>query len=316
MPSIDWPLDQLRDYRPETSREPDFDDYWQMTMAEALAQPLRAELTPCGLPARDLECFSVRFDGYGGSRIAGWYLRPPGSGPFPAVCVYHGYSGRGPRLLDLLPLAYQGIAVLSMDCRGQNGESQDTASYPEGRSPGWMTQGIREKWSYYYRYVYADAVRALELLAQREEVDEKRLAVTGVSQGGGLTLAAAALSQLPILALPDIPFLADFRRAIRIATAGPYLEIPNFLKAHPYTEDAVFRTLSYCDTLNLAGRIQCRTVMLNCLWDDICPPSTVFGVYNQIRAEKRIEVYPYHKHEVPYEHNELKFRLLVETLRP
>ena len=44
MPSIDWPLEQLREYRPETYREPDFDDYWRMTMAEGLAQPLRADL--------------------------------------------------------------------------------------------------------------------------------------------------------------------------------------------------------------------------------------------------------------------------------
>jgi cephalosporin-C deacetylase-like acetyl esterase len=42
----------------------------------------------------------------------------------------------------------------------------------------------------------------------------------------------------------------------------------------------------------------------------------VFGVYNHVTAEKRIEVYPFHKHEVPYEHAETKFRAIVETLRP
>ena len=31
-------------------------------------------------------------------------------------------------------------------------------------------------------------------------------------------------------------------------------------------------------------------------------------------GEKQIEIYPYHKHEVPYEHNELKFRLITEAL--
>lgn len=316
MPSIDWPLEQLKEYRPEHYREPDFDDYWKSTIAEALAQPLKVELTPAALPARGLRCFGARFDGYGGGRIAGWYVRPEGSGPFPAVCVYHGYSGRAPRLLDLLPLAYQGIALLSMDCRGQNGESQDTACYPEGHFSGWMTQGIRDPRAYYYRFVYADAVRALEVLASMDEVDERRLAVTGVSQGGGLTLAAAALSDRPILALPDIPYLSDFRRAVRIAAAGPYQEIPNFLKVYPDLAETAFRSLSYCDTLNLASWIRCRTVVLNCLWDDICPPSTVYGVYNRIEAEKQVEVYPYHKHEVPYEHKELQFRLLREVLRP
>jgi len=314
MPSIDMPLEKLREYQPPLYRENDFDDYWRTTLAEATKQPLNAELFPYDLPARGLQCYAVRFDGFNGGRIAGWYLRPDSAGKMPGVCYYHGYSGRASRPLDLVAIASQGICVLSMDCRGQNGQSQDAAVYPEGYAPGWMTQGIRDPKKYYYRYVYADAVRALELLARREEVDAKRLAIAGISQGGGLTLAVAALSERPILALPDIPFLCDYRRAVTITPAGPYTEIPVLLKSFPDLHEQAFRTLSYVDNLNLAPMIKCRTVVSNCLWDDICPPSTIFGVYNHLTCEKQIEVYPFHKHEVPYEHHELKFRLLVETL--
>jgi cephalosporin-C deacetylase len=314
VPSIDMPLEKLREYQPPLYREADFEDFWRTTIAEATRQPLNAELIPYSLPARGLTCYAVRFDGFQGGRIAGWYIRPDATGKFPAVCYYHGYSGRGARPLDLVTLASQGICVLSMDCRGQNGQSQDSAVYPEGYAPGWMTQGIRDPKRYYYRYVYADAVRALELLARREEVDPKRIAVAGISQGGGLSLAAAALSDRPLLALPDIPFLCDYRRAVAITPAGPYPEITVFLKQFPDLYEQAFRTLSYVDCLNLAPLIKCRTVVCNCLWDDVCPPSTVFGVYNHLTCEKQIEVYPFHKHEVPYEHHELKFRLLVETL--
>ena len=316
MPSIDMPLEQLRKYLPPLYRETDFEAYWKSTVAEAVKQPLNAELIPYQLPARGIQCYAVRFDGFQGGRIAGWYLRPDSRGKMPGVCFYHGYSGRGSRPLDLVEYASQGMCVLSMDCRGQNGQSQDAAVYPEGYQMGWMTQGIREPQKYYYRYVFADAVRAAELLARREEVDEKRIAVSGISQGGGLTLAAAALSDRPILALPDIPFLCDYRRAITIAGAGPYQEIPTFLKAFPNLMEQVFRTLSYCDCMNLAPWIKCRTVISNCLWDDVCPPSTIFAVYNHMIGQKQIEVYPFHKHEVPYEHAEMKFRLLVETLQP
>lgn len=316
MPSIDMPLDQLRQYKPPLYREADFESFWDATIAESLQQPLNQELVPYSLPARGLTCYAVRFDGFKGGRIAGWYVRPDARGTFPGVCVYHGYSGRGPRPLDVLHLAAQGICVLSMDCRGQNGQSQDTAVTPEGQYSGWMTKGIRDPYSYYYRYVYADAVRALELLAQREEVDEQRLAITGASQGGGISLAVAALSERPILALPDVPFLCDFKRAIAITPAGPYPEIPGFLRANPHLYEETIRTLSYCDNLNLAAWIKCRTVISNCLCDDVCPPSTIFGVYNHISAEKTMEVYPFHKHEVPYEHHETRYRLIVEMLRP
>lgn len=323
MPSIDMPLEQLRQYKPGLYRESDFESFWESTTAEALKQPINAELIPYDLRTKGLVCYAVRFDGFKGAdkqqqggRIAGWYVRPETGGKFPGVCIYHGYGGRGPRPLDMLALAAQGICVLSMDCRGQNGQSQDAAVYTEGHHQGWMTQGIRDPRTYYFRYLYADALRALELLAKRDEVDEGRIAVTGVSQGGGLSLAVAALSERPALALPDIPFLCDFRRAIDITPAGPYPEIPAFLKNFPHLYENAIRTLSYFDNLNLASWIGCKTIVSNCLCDDVCPPSTVFGVYNHVTSEKRIDVYPFHKHEVPYEHAEARFRAIMETLRP
>lgn len=316
MPSIDMPLEQLRQYKPPLYREFDFESFWESTSAEALKQPINAELIPYDLRTRGLVCYAVRFDGFKGGRIAGWYVRPESRGKFPGVCIYHGYSNRGTRPLDMLALAGQGICVLSMDCRGQNGQSQDTAAYPEGHYMGWMTKGIRDPRTYYYRNVYGDALRALELLAHREEVDANRIAITGISQGGGLSLAVAALSDRPILALPDIPFLCDYRRAIEIAQAGPYPEIPSFLKGFPHLYETALRTLSYYDCVNLAPWIRCKTIISNCLWDDVCPPSTIFGAYNHISAEKRMDIYPYHKHEVPYEHAETRFREIMDALRP
>src|SRR4051812_12759722 len=143
MPSIDMPLEQLRQYKPSLNREEDFKAFWDKTVADAKAQPLNAELIPYKLSAKGLECYAVRFDGFNGGRIAGWYVRPDSAGKFPGLCIYHGYSGRSPRPLELVHLAAQGMCVLTMDCRGQNGQSQDLADYSEGHFSGWMTKGIR-----------------------------------------------------------------------------------------------------------------------------------------------------------------------------
>src|SRR5437763_377870 len=115
MPSIDMPLEQLRQYKPSLYREEDFESFWDSTIKEALRQPINAELVPYDLGAKNLECFAVRFDGFEGGRLAGWYVRPSLSGKFPGLCIYHGYSGRGTRLLDMIHLAAQGTSVLSMD---------------------------------------------------------------------------------------------------------------------------------------------------------------------------------------------------------
>ena len=85
MPSIDMSLEQMRQYRPSLYRQPDFESFWRKTVAESVDQSLNAELIPYNLPARGLQCYAVRFDGYKGGRLAGWYVRPDRAGRFPGV---------------------------------------------------------------------------------------------------------------------------------------------------------------------------------------------------------------------------------------
>ena len=49
-------------------------------------------------------------------------------------------------------------------------------------------------------------------MASRPEVDTTRIVVTGGSQGGGLSLATAALDRRISLCAPDIPFMLDYVR--------------------------------------------------------------------------------------------------------
>jgi cephalosporin-C deacetylase len=165
-----------------------------------------------------------------------------------------------------------------------------------------MTQGLMSPETYYYRYVYADAVRAIDVLGQMDGVEGHDIAVAGASQGGGLCLAAAALSGVPRLAFADIPFLCDFPRSLSIVEKRPYSEISDLLRQRPELSPAAYRTLSYFDVLHLARRVRCRTVMTVALWDDVCPPSSIFGAFGQVPvADKRLDILPYHRHELDYQ---------------
>src|SRR5947209_8396255 len=108
MPSIDMPLEQMRQYKPSLYRAEDLESFWEQTVAEATKQPLNAELVPYRLPVKGLQCYALRFDGFRGGRIAGWYVRPEANGRFPGLCAYHGYGNRAPRPLDLLQYGAQG----------------------------------------------------------------------------------------------------------------------------------------------------------------------------------------------------------------
>jgi cephalosporin-C deacetylase len=66
-----------------------------------------------------------------------------------------------------------------------------------------MTQGILDPATYYYRRLITDAVRAVEAVRSHPAVDPQRIAVTGGSQGGALTLAAASLVGGLVGVMPD-----------------------------------------------------------------------------------------------------------------
>jgi cephalosporin-C deacetylase len=314
MPSVDVSLDELHLYVPETQPPPHLAEFWDDTLAAAGQTALDVNLTPAGPGLAGVTHHQLSFSGLGGARITGWYARPDGHGPFPGVVWYHGYGGRGGRPLELYTLAAQGVAVLSMDCRGQTGDSPDTP-LQAGHGAGWLTRGLADPTTHYYRYVYADAVRAVEALASFDEVDSGRMAVTGASQGGGLALAAAALSRRIRFVWADVPFLCDFPRGVATATEGPYLEVAELLRRRPDWEAQTFRTLAHFDATNLAPRVSCPAIVTVALWDPICPPSTIFGMFRRLaNADKELVVLPYQGHDVPYEVDERRLTTLVSRL--
>lgn len=306
MPSIDWPLERLREYRPPLTKEPDFDEFWATTLAEARQFDLAPHLESVEYPIRGVRVHRLSFAGFGGHRIRGLYLQPADidTRPAPALILYHGYSGGAGWVCQHLPWVMLGCAVIAIDTRGQGGETGDPGGYSGGSSMGWMTQGILDPAEYYYRRVYTDCVRAIDFACSRDELDTSRLAVTGGSQGGGLSLAATGLDQRVRIAMPDVPYLCHYQRAADIAANGPYQELQRYFARYPENVAQALRTLSYHDGMNLATGIRedCRMLWSVALWDDVCPPSTVFAAYHHCPAPegsagKQVEIYPFNKHE-------------------
>ena len=268
--------------------------------------------------------YDVTFRGYGGDPVKAWLALPSGTRvPVPCVVEYPGYGGGRGLPHDCLLYAAAGYAHLFMDVRGQGSgwRPGDTPDHePVGGNPqypGFMTRGVLDRRTFYYRRVITDAVRAVQAAREHPQVDTGRVAVTGISQGGGLTLAVAALvSDLRAVA-PDVPFLCDFRRGTERATAGPYLEIASYLRVHRSRVDTVLDTLSYVDGVNFAVRATCPALFSVALMDLSCPPSTVFGAYHHYRGPRRIEVYPFNGHEGGESFQDrVRLRFLAEMLAP
>jgi cephalosporin-C deacetylase len=189
-----------------------------------------------------------------------------------------------------------------MDTRGQGstwgvGQTGDPDAAGAPFHPGFMTQGILDPATYYYRRVYADGVRAVEAARELEAVDATRVAVTGGSQGGGISLAVASLVPDVAAAMLDVPFLSDFPRAITFAETDPYGEIVRYLKAHRDHVEAALATLAYFDVAILGRRAVAPALFSVALMDRTCPPSTVYAAYNAYGGPREIVEYPFNDHE-------------------
>ncbi len=160
-----------------------------------------------------------------------------------------------------------------------------------------MTRGILDPNTYYYRRVFTDGVRTVELARQHLAIDSNRIAVTGVSQGGGIAIAVAGLDPSVNVVMPDVPGLCGYRRATEVVDSTPYSEISNYLKTHRDKIETVFNTLNYFDDINLRTRARASALFSVGLMDEICPPSTIYAAYNYYGGPKEIRKWTYSHHE-------------------
>ena len=312
MPRFDAPAAEVRVYRPEVAEPADFDAFWRSTLAESRALAATPSLTRVQSPLTSVEVYDVRFSGFAGDRVGGWFLVPAGiDGPLPTIVEFNGYGGGRGLPHERLAWASSGYAYFFMDTRGQGSAWGTGGGTPDPHGtgpsfPGFMTRGIERQEDYYYRRVFTDAVLAIDAVRSLDRVDADRVAVGGGSQGGGIAIAAAGLSEGLVGVMPDVPFLCNFERAVGMTDRDPYNEIVRYLSVHRDAASRVFETLSYFDGVNFAKRATAPAFFSVALMDPICPPSTVYAARNHwgsiagdgdSRASADIVEYAFNEHE-------------------
>lgn len=306
MPRFDLAPDELRRYCPEVAEPADFDSFWVRTLETSRREARAPDLIRIESPLKLVEAYEMVFSGYAGERIHSWVVVPAKRDQaLPAVVEYVGYgAGRGlPQ--EHLGWASAGYVHVVMDTRGQGsawGTGGDTAD-PHGSTPsfpGFMTKGIRSPDDYYYRRVFSDAALLVDTVRELPFVDPGLVSVTGGSQGGGIAIAASGLVGGLVGAMPDVPFLCNFERAVGLTDRMPYAEIVKYLSVHRNRVEETFATLSYFDGVNFAKRASSPSLFSVGLFDPVCPPSSVYAARNHWgRGELQADIveYAFNEHE-------------------
>ena len=110
--------------------------------------------------------------GASGPELRGYFAKPKGAGPFPAVVLLHTCLGLPSNRRETeAALVASGYAALSVD--------------------DFTARGLKETCSVDFPEGIADAYGALAWLAARPDIDGSRVAVFGASQGGDTALSIA-----------------------------------------------------------------------------------------------------------------------------
>lgn len=293
---------ELEDYKPDLTRPADFDSFWSETIAESQSkfQPPKLERVDFGLSL--FETFDTTFSGFNGEPIKAWFVKPKEQPITSIIVEYNGYGGGRGFPHERLQWAAAGFGYLFMDTRGQGSSwgSGGSTEDPHGSGaahPGFMTKGLMDKNNYYFRRLITDSVLAVSAVRSLELVPKEKIAVTGVSQGGGLAAIVAGLVPDLLATMPDVPFMCNFRRAVGLAARDPYAEIERYLSIHRDHVDSAFSTLDYFDALNFVINAKSPALFSVALMDDICPPSTVYAAKNHYLGHAEIERYDFNNHE-------------------
>lgn len=296
-------LEKFKHYRGLGTKPKDFNQFWQKGKREVDKLGTNYKLVKIDEPSNVVNFYHLYFTGLGDAKIHAQLIVPKKlNNLHPGMLYFHGYHCSAGDFEDKVGWAAEGFIVLALDCRGQGGLSEDKQPVTGDIMQGLIIRGL-EEWDpsklYFYRE-FLDTYQAARILMSMDHVDEQRIFIQGISQGGGLALACAGLIPEIYKVQVSYPFLSDYRKAYQYGPQTAFGEISYWFHYRDplhKKEAEVFNLLDYIDVKFLADNIQAQVLWEMGGSDTQVPPETQMAAYNRINSKKEIYLAPEYGHE-------------------
>jgi cephalosporin-C deacetylase-like acetyl esterase len=265
----------------------DFRTFWDNAKAQAAKVPLNPRMTLA--PDRCTDKVNVYYIEYQndapGSFMHGVLCIPRKPGQYPVVLRVPG-AGIRPYGGDVA-LAAKGVITLEIGIHGipVNMPAQVYSNLGAGALSNYMAIKLDDRDNYYYKRVYLGCSRAIDFIYTLEQADRQRIAVTGGSQGGALSIVTAGLDGRIKYLAPQYPALCDLTGYLHGRAGGwPHMfRNPDESNLKQKTEVA-----RYYDVVNFARFVNVPGFYCWGYNDPVCPPTSMYAAYNVIPGEKEL----------------------------
>ena len=315
---VGFSVDEIRPYTKEPA---DFLDFWNKNIEDMRAFPLTYTKTKAEEYCTDkVDCYLLKITLNKQKQAVYAYLfYPKGAqkGQCPVVLCP---PGAGIKTIKE-PLRHKyyaenGCIRIEMEIHGLNPTLpketfDDMTKAFNGRDNGYLFNGLEDPDRYYMKRVYLALIRCLDLLTSLPEWDGRNVIVQGGSQGGALSMVAAALDSRVTQCIVNHPALSDMA-AYSAGRTGGY---PHFNRVEGMFNDKTLRTMAYYDVVNFARHITCDTYMTWGYNDDTCPPTTSYAVWNTLTCPKEALITPVNEHWTSDETEYRQMEWMLKKLR-
>lgn len=217
-------------------------------------------------------------------KLYGFLTIPTGVGPFPVLVAM---PGAGVGISEpMIEWGEKGVIALCMNvhkCPTVLGNEKMREVYDDIRKktyyPLFNCDNLEK---YHFRNVILGFDRAISYTAQLPQANRKNIVLDGSSQGGGLALIMAGFNPYVTAAAANVPAMCD-HCAARFNRAPGW---PRLISQMPESANIA----PYYDVVNFARFINVPVLVSAGFVDTICPPSSVYAAFNQIKSSK--EMFP------------------------
>lgn len=265
----------------------DFKQFWDSEKAKAAEIPLKPRMILMSERCTDdVNVYLIEYQNHAlGSMMHGVLCIPKQPGKYPAVLRVPGAGVRGYN--GDINLASKGVITLEIGIHGipVNLPAQTYSNLGAGALNNYMSFNLDNRDTYYYKRVYLGCTRAIDFLYTLEQFDKTRLAVTGGSQGGALSIVTAGLDDRVKFLAPQYPALCDLTGYLHGRAGGwPHM----FRDQGESNLQKKTEVAQYYDVVNFARFV---TIPGFYCWgynDNVCPPTSMYAAYNVIPGDKQL----------------------------